>query len=183
MALPKWDLHAGWSDHTPERAFCCSRIFPTKTSTGMRLVSCATSAVSHSWTNSSDPRQTRSTAAIAMTPSLPPAVMAAAKSLEPVSVWTLLSLFLLGCSISKTVRYLQDRCDTYLAAGFLLVRLGTSTTKCMSLDSRCLRFESSWCWRLRFTVWCLKEWETNIYFPYFYVLPLDTAMDSAHRVV
>ena len=75
--------------------FCCFRTFPTKTSTGMRPVSCAASAVCHSWTNSSGRRQTRSTVATATMPSLPPVAMAAARSSEPVSDTTLLSLIIL----------------------------------------------------------------------------------------
>ena len=96
MALPKCDLRAAGQAIRVKMllVFCRFRTFPTKTSIGMRPVSCATNAVCHSWTNSSGRRRTRFTVAIATMPSLPPAVMVAAKSLELVSVTTVLSLII-----------------------------------------------------------------------------------------
>jgi hypothetical protein len=99
----------------------------------MRLASCATSAVSHSWTNSSGPRRTRSTAAIAMTPSLPPAVMAAEKSSEPVSVKNCLIFNYSCCAVPSQRRFgMHNRCSTYPAAGSFVARLRANTTKCMT---------------------------------------------------
>jgi hypothetical protein len=63
----------------------CFRTCPTKTSTGMRPASFATSAVSPWWISSSAPRPIRSTVATAMIHSSPPVAMDAAKSSEPVS--------------------------------------------------------------------------------------------------
>lgn len=73
--------------HPPytEYFFPSSRICRTRTSTGMRNVSCATSARCPSWTNNLDPRWTRYSVALVMTPNSPRAATAAERSSGQVS--------------------------------------------------------------------------------------------------